>query len=85
MRATIPWRARDMITMQTGKRLGVSGQTIKNWVQRGELTGFRVGSRIMVPADAVAAYWRLARASLDLGEVSDEEAVQVTRAVRGQA
>lgn len=70
---------------KAGRRLGVSGQTIKNWGQRGELTGFRVGSRTMVPADAIAAYWRLARTSLDLEEVSDEEVVQATRPVRDHA
>jgi excisionase family DNA binding protein len=61
-------------TTEAGAVLGVSGQTIKNWVRQGQIQGYRVGSRIMVPRDALADYVRRARRSLDLEVISDEEA-----------
>jgi excisionase family DNA binding protein len=67
--------ALDLLTStQAGDLLGVSGQTIKNWARQGRLAAYRVGGRIMVPKDAVADYVRRARTSLDLTEVSDDEA-----------
>lgn len=70
--------ALDLLTSsEAGDLLGVTGQTIKNWVRAGHLTGFRVGGRIMVPKESVAAYARQARTSLDLDEVSDEEAARL--------
>lgn len=65
----------DLLTStQAGDVLGVSGQTIKNWVRQGSLAGYRVGGRIMVPKDVIADYVRRARTSLNLEELSDEEA-----------
>jgi excisionase family DNA binding protein len=64
-------------TTQAGELLGVSGQTIKNWVKQGRLSAFRVGGRIMIPKDALAEYVRKAKTSLDLDEVSDEEAARL--------
>ena len=68
-------RPLDLLTStQTGELLGVTGQTIKNWVREGQLTGYRIGGRIMIPRASLEAYVARAGASLDLEEVSDEEA-----------
>lgn len=70
--------ALDLLTSgQAGNLLGVSAQTIKNWVRRGKLPGYRVGERIMVPRDAVAKYVERAKTSLELEEISDEEAARM--------
>ncbi len=66
-----------LTTTQAGDLFGVSGQTIKNWVRKGRLAGYRVGARIMVPKGAAADYVRRARASLDLEQISDAEAAQL--------
>ena len=68
----------DLLTSrQAGDLIGVSGQTIKNWVRRGRIAGYRVGGRIMIPRESVGDYVRRARTSLDLEEVSDEDAAQL--------
>ena len=72
-----------MLTTQAGDLLGVTGQTIKNWVRDRRIKGFRVGGRIMVPRDIVVDYVRRARTSLDLEEISDAEAAQL--AAEGRA
>lgn len=66
-----------LTTSQAGDLFGVSGQTIKNWVRRGRLAGYRVGGRIMIPKEAAAAYVQRARQALDLDEVSDGEAARL--------
>ena len=68
----------DLLTSsEAGDVFGVTGQTIKNWVRQGRLGGYRVGGRIMVPKAVVTDYVRQARRSLDLEEVSDEEAANL--------
>lgn len=68
----------DLLTTgQAGDLLGVSGQTIKNWVREGRLVGYRVGGRIMLPKDAVADYIRRARTSLELEVIADDEAARL--------
>ncbi len=68
----------DLLTStQAGDLLGVSGQTIKNWVRHGRLAAYRVGSRVMVPKDAVADYVRRAETSLDLEDLSDGQAARL--------
>jgi excisionase family DNA binding protein len=70
--------ALDLLTStQAGQLLGVSGQTIKNWVRDGRLSGFRVGSRIMIPKEIVSDYVRRARQSLELEDIPDEEAARL--------
>jgi excisionase family DNA binding protein len=66
-----------LTTTVAGDVLGVSGQTIKNWVRQGQLPGYRVGGRIMVPRDVLAEYVRRARRSLELDVISDEEAASL--------
>jgi excisionase family DNA binding protein len=73
---TVP--ALDLLTStQAGELLGVTGQTTKNWVRGGQLAGFRVGGRIMVPRDAVAEYLQRACRSLELDVLSDDEAARL--------
>lgn len=75
----------DLLTSsEAGDVLGVTGQTIKNWVRHGRLGGYRVGSRIMVPKDVLAAHLNRAGGSLDLDEVSDEEAAALVAEGRRQ-
>lgn len=64
-------------TTDAGNVLGVSGQTIKNWVRQGNLRGYRIGGRIMVPRDALAEYIRRARQSVDLDVTSDQDAAKL--------
>ena len=81
---TIP--SLDLLTStQAGDLLGVSGQTIKNWVRQGRIAAYRVGGRIMVPRNVVAHYVRRARMSLELEEVSDEEAAGLVAYGRGRS
>lgn len=63
-----------LTTTQAGELFGVTGQTIKNWVREGQLQGYRIGGRVMIPRETVAAYVARASTSLDLEEMSDEEA-----------
>lgn len=77
-RETIP--ALDMLTTtETGDLIGVTGQTIKNWVKAGTFPGYRVGNRIMISRAVVEEYVRCARMSLDIEELSDEEAAELIR------
>jgi excisionase family DNA binding protein len=64
-------------TTEAGNLLGVTGQTIKNWVTQGRLRGYRLGSRIVVPKSVVEEYVQRAGDSLDLDDVSDEEAAEL--------
>jgi excisionase family DNA binding protein len=74
----------DLLTStQAGELLGVSGQTVKNWVHQRHLSGYRVGGRIMVPAEAVKEYVRRARQSLELEVIPDEEAARLVEGGRG--
>lgn len=76
----------DLLTStQTGNLLGVSGQTIKNWVRDGRLGGYRIGTRIMVPREAVQEYVRLAGQSLDLEDIPGPEAARLVAEGRRQA
>lgn len=66
-----------LTTTEAGQLFGVTAQTIKNWVRDRRISGYRVGGRIMVPRAAVLEYVRQAGASLDLEELSNEEAAAV--------
>lgn len=49
--------AREYLTTgQAARRIGVSLQTIKNWIAAGKLPAKKVGGRYYVPRDAVQAY-----------------------------
>lgn len=64
-------------TTEAGNLLRVTGQTIKNWVSQGHLPGYRIGGRIVVPKAALEEYVRRAGTSLDLDDLSDDEAASV--------
>lgn len=74
-----------LTTTQTGNVLGVTGQTIKNWVREGRFTGYRVGSRIMIPKEVVEEYVRRAGPSLELEDLSDEESARLVTEGRVQS
>jgi excisionase family DNA binding protein len=48
-----------LTTGEVGRRLGVSRQTVANWIKHGLLPGVRMGSRLMVPATTLARFARL--------------------------
>lgn len=79
-------RTLDLLTStQAGELLGVTGQTIKNWVREGSLDGYRIGGRIMIPRQIVEDYVARARTSLDLEEFSDDEAARLVAEGRRRA
>ncbi len=49
-------------TTEAARLIGVTAQTIKNWVARGLLAGYRLGGRIVIPRAALEEYLPLARA-----------------------
>jgi excisionase family DNA binding protein len=67
-----------------GQLLGVSGQTIKNWVREGRIQGFRLGNRIVIPRALVMEYIERAGASLDDAELDGEAAAALVREERGR-
>jgi excisionase family DNA binding protein len=76
----------DLLTStQAGELLGVTGQTIKNWVREGNLDGYRIGGRILVPRRVVEEYVARAGISLELEEFSDEEAARLVAEGRRHA
>ncbi len=76
----------DLLTStEVGDLVGVTGQTIKNWVKEGRMKAYRIGSRIMVPREVVEEYVRSAGESLDLDDCSPEEAVRLVDEVRGKS
>lgn len=40
-------------TSEVARRLGVSRQTVVNWIKRGVIPGVRLGARLVVPAAAL--------------------------------
>ena len=68
----------DLLTStEVGNLVGVTGQTIKNWVKEGRMKAYRIGGRIMAPREVVEAYVRSAGESLDLADCSPEEAARL--------
>lgn len=56
-----PENPKYLTTTQAGERLGVSRQTIVNWVEKGLLPGIRIGRRIMIPASVFQGFERFAQ------------------------
>ena len=71
-------------TEQVGQLYGVSGPTLKKWVEEGRYTSYQVG-RLPIRRETVEEYVRRGGPSLDLEEVSDEEAVRLVNEERGWA
>ena len=67
-----------------GQLLGVSGQTIKNWVRDGRIQGFRLGNRVVIPRGVVQEYVERAGASLDDEELEGDTAAAAVREDRGR-
>jgi excisionase family DNA binding protein len=57
---------RYLTTGEVGRRLGISRQTVVNWIKRGVLPGVRLGGRWMVPAVVLARFEWLERILDDL-------------------
>jgi excisionase family DNA binding protein len=55
--------------------IGVSAQTIKNWVSRDMIKGYRVGGRIAVAREEVERYRELAASLKDLEPIPTREEV----------
>ena len=72
-------RARPYFTTgQVARRLGVSRQTIVNWIKQGYLPGERVGARMMVPASAFDQYAEFeAIFDREVPALSPEEAAEI--------
>lgn len=68
---------------EAAELIGVSGQTVKNWISRGMLKGYRLGGRIVVPRSELDDYRSMADALKSLDPMpADEEIVEQIRAGR---
>ncbi|HFC12756.1 MAG TPA: DNA-binding protein, partial [Anaerolineae bacterium] len=67
-----------LTTGQVAKRVGVSRQTVVNWINKGWLEGKRVGGRLMIPAKVLDGMDELdsvlATLDADHSPLTDEEA-----------
>ena len=54
-------RSQFATTGEIAKQLGVSRQTVVNWIKRGYLPGVKLGGRLVVPAAELAHVEELAR------------------------
>ncbi len=61
--------------------IGVSGQTVKNWISRGMLKGYRLGGRIVIPRTELDDYRPVADALKGIDPVPPLE--DVIEAIRG--
>lgn len=73
-------------TAEAGRLIGVTPQTIKNWVARGLLAGYRLGGRIVIPRAALDEYRDLGAAMRAIEPLPPiEEIVRDIRAGRHRA
>lgn len=73
-------------TAEAGRLIGVTPQTIKNWVARGLLAGYRLGGRIVIPRAALDEYRELGAAMRAIEPLPPiEEIVRDIRAGRRRA
>ena len=82
--ASRPKRERPYYTVSEAAELvGVSGQTIKNWISRDMLKGYRLGGRIVIPRPELDDYRPIAEAFQGLDpEPTDQEIAEEIRAGR---
>lgn len=71
-------------TERVGQLYGVTGPTLKKWVEEGRYTSYQVG-RLPIRRETVEEYVRRSGPSLDLEEVLDEEAARLVAEERGWA
>lgn len=63
--------------------VGVSGQTVKNWISRGILKGYHLGGRVVIPRSELDDYRSMAEASKGIElPVTREEIVEAVQAGR---
>jgi excisionase family DNA binding protein len=62
-------------TTEAAQLVGVTGQTIKNWIARGILKGYRLGGRIVIPRAALDAYRSMAEAAQAIEPLPDREEI----------
>lgn len=66
---------------EAAELIGVSGQTVKNWISRSMLAGYRLGGRIVIPRRALDSYQSVAEALKGIDPMpSDAEIVEQIRA-----
>ena len=53
--------AKYLTTGQVAQRVGVSRQTVVNWIEKGVVPAIRLGGRRMIPASALARFARIER------------------------
>ncbi|HLJ82059.1 MAG TPA: helix-turn-helix domain-containing protein [Ktedonobacterales bacterium] len=82
--ATQPKTERPYYTVsEAAEFIGVSGQTVKNWISRGLMKGYRLGGRIVVPRSELDDYRSMAEASKGIDPLpSREEVVEAIQAGR---
>ena len=56
-----PDRSRFATTGEVARQLGVSRQTVVNWIKRGFLPGVKLGGRLVVPVAELARAQEIAR------------------------
>ncbi len=65
---------------EVAELIGVSGQTVKNWISRGLVKGYRLGGRIVIPRSELDEYRSMAEASKGIEPLpSREEIVDAVR------
>jgi excisionase family DNA binding protein len=67
-------RSQYATTGEIARRLGVSRQTVVNWIKRGFLPGVKLGGRLVVPTSELARVEEIAR----LLDIVDAEAPAAT-------
>lgn len=68
---------------EAAELIGVSGQTVKNWISRGMLKGYRLGGRIVIPRTELDDYRPMAEASKAIEPLPPlEEIIDAIRAGR---
>ena len=68
---------------EAAELIGVSGQTVKNWISRGLMDGYKLGGRIVIPRAELDDYRPIAEASQGIEPLpSREEIVEAVRAGR---
>ena len=75
--------ARFLTTGQVAKRLGVSRQTVVNWVKRGVIPGTRLGGRLVIPVSVMEKFDPISRILDDLDSqippLSPDEAASIVQ------